>query len=104
MNASVELDQRVYNRPTTSEVAGIWVEGNNNITAYKRSIVVYGRSDRPQTIQQYWSCYDPLCYPLFFPNGEPRWHKNIPRTGVSIDEIVDDEEIEDEEGIYITIF
>ncbi|KAL4582397.1 hypothetical protein LXL04_006945 [Taraxacum kok-saghyz] len=84
LNASLELDQRVYNRPTTSEVAGIWVEGNNNITAYKRSIVVYGRSERPQTIQQYWSCYDPLCYPLFFPN-------------VSIDEIVDDEEIEEED-------
>ncbi|XP_024977134.1 uncharacterized protein LOC112514765 [Cynara cardunculus var. scolymus] len=49
LNASVELDQRVYNRPTTSEVeiqvVGIWVEGNDNITAYKRSIVVYGRSD-----------------------------------------------------------
>ncbi|KAL4580186.1 hypothetical protein LXL04_016368 [Taraxacum kok-saghyz] len=27
LNASVEFDQRVYNRPTTSEVAGIWFEG-----------------------------------------------------------------------------
>ncbi|XP_022014958.1 uncharacterized protein LOC110914479 [Helianthus annuus] len=68
LNASVELDQRVYNRPTTSEVAGIWVEGNDNITSYKRSIVVYGRSEYSQTIQPYFSCYDPLSYPLFFPN------------------------------------
>ncbi|KAL4563839.1 hypothetical protein LXL04_027887 [Taraxacum kok-saghyz] len=97
LNASLELDQRVYNRPTTSEVAGIWVEGNNNITAYKRSIVVYGRSERPQTIQQYWSCYDPLCYPLFYSNGEPGWHKNIPRAKVSIDELVDDEEMNEED-------
>ncbi|KAL4570430.1 hypothetical protein LXL04_026082 [Taraxacum kok-saghyz] len=70
LNASVELEQRVYNRPTTSEVAGIWVEGNDNITAYKRSIIIYGRADKPQYIQHYWACYDPLCYPLFFPNGE----------------------------------
>ncbi|KAI7750244.1 hypothetical protein M8C21_015421 [Ambrosia artemisiifolia] len=45
LNASVELDQRVYNRPTTSEVAGIWVEGNDNITSFKRSIVVYGKTE-----------------------------------------------------------
>nr|GEU68471.1 ATP-dependent DNA helicase PIF1-like [Tanacetum cinerariifolium] len=43
LNALVKLNQRNYNLLTTSEVAGIWVEGNNNITAYKKSIVVYGR-------------------------------------------------------------
>ncbi|KAL4564801.1 hypothetical protein LXL04_028872 [Taraxacum kok-saghyz] len=97
LNASVELDQRVYNRPTTSEVAGIWVEGNDNITAYKRSIVIYGRSDKPQTIRHYWGCYDPLCYPLFFPNGEPGWHSNITREGFSVNEIVnDDDNMEDD--------
>ncbi|KAL4590964.1 hypothetical protein LXL04_003911 [Taraxacum kok-saghyz] len=68
LNASVELDQRVYNRPTTAEVTGIWVEGNENITTYKRSIVVYGRSDYSTQIQPYEGCYDPLSYPLFFPN------------------------------------
>ncbi|KAJ9566736.1 hypothetical protein OSB04_002702 [Centaurea solstitialis] len=92
LNASVELDQRVYNRPTTSEVAGIWVEGNDNISAYKRSIVVYGRSDHSQNIQSYFGCYDPLSYPLFFPNGESGWHSNIPRHGVCINQIVNDEE------------
>ncbi|CAH1442934.1 unnamed protein product [Lactuca virosa] len=97
LNASIELDQRVYNRPTTSEVAGIWVEGNDNITAYKRSIIVYGRSEKPSTIQSYWACYDPLSYPLFFPNGEPGWHYKIPRQGVSINEIVNDTEIIEED-------
>ncbi|XP_076893331.1 uncharacterized protein LOC143545295 [Bidens hawaiensis] len=63
LNASVELDQRV---------AGIWVEGNDNITAYKRSIVVYGRSEYSQNIQPYYGCYDPLSYPLFFPNDVNR--------------------------------
>ncbi|XP_021995720.1 uncharacterized protein LOC110892890 [Helianthus annuus] len=96
LNASVELDQRVYNRPTTSEVAGIWVEGNDNITSYKRSIVVYGRSEYSQTIQPYFSCYDPLSYPLFFPNGESGWHANIPRHGVSINEVRNNDNIEGE--------
>ncbi|KAI3822900.1 hypothetical protein L1987_10501 [Smallanthus sonchifolius] len=85
----VELDQRVYNRPTTSEVAGIWVEGNDNITSYKRSIVVYGRSECSQNIQPYFGCYDPLSYPLFFPNGESGWHSNIPRHRVLINEVHD---------------
>ncbi|KAL4573550.1 hypothetical protein LXL04_020360 [Taraxacum kok-saghyz] len=92
LNASMELDQRVYNRPTTAEVAGIWVEGNENITTYKRSIVVYGRSDYSTQIQPYEGCYDPLSYPLFFPNGESGWHSRIARKSVSINEIVVDEE------------
>ncbi|XP_021990804.1 uncharacterized protein LOC110887529 [Helianthus annuus] len=96
LNTSVELDQRVYNRPTTSEVAGIWVEGNDNITSYKRSIVVYGRSEYSQTIQPYFSCYDPLLYPIFFPNGESGWHGNIPRHGVSINEVRNNDNIEGE--------
>ncbi|XP_021986145.2 uncharacterized protein LOC110882430 [Helianthus annuus] len=78
LNTSVELDQRVYNRPTTSEVA------------------VYGRSEYRQTIQPYFSCYDPLSYPLFFPNGESGWHANIPRQGVSINEVRNNDNIEGE--------
>ncbi|PWA45286.1 hypothetical protein CTI12_AA515050 [Artemisia annua] len=84
LNASVKVDQRLYNRPTTSEVAGIWVEGNNNITAYKRSIVVYAKSEHPTQIQPYYASYDPLSYPMFFPNGEAGWHSRIPREGVTI--------------------
>nr|XP_043635343.1 uncharacterized protein LOC122606563 [Erigeron canadensis] len=100
LNASVELDQRMYNRPTTSKVAGIWVEGNDNITSYKRSIVLYGRSQHFQRIQHYFGCYDPLSYHLFFPNGESGWHNRIPRNGFSMDEIVNDEDNigDDEDG------
>nr|KAJ0223153.1 hypothetical protein LSAT_V11C200065140 [Lactuca sativa] len=96
LNASVELDQRVYNKPTTSEVAGIWVEGNDNITAYKRSIIVYGRSNYSTEIQPHFGFYDPLSYPLFFPNGESGWHPKIPRYGVAMDEIISDNEDNDE--------
>jgi hypothetical protein len=78
------------------------VEGNENITTYKISIVVYGRSDYSTQIQPYEGCYDPLSYPLFFPNGESGWHSRIARNSVSINEIVVDEENmeEDVEGIY----
>ncbi|KAK9073844.1 hypothetical protein SSX86_006438 [Deinandra increscens subsp. villosa] len=65
LNASVELDQRVYNRPTTSE--------------------------------PYFGCYDPLSYPLFFPNGEEGWHPNIPRQGESMTRTDNNEDNIDEE-------
>ncbi|GJY67418.1 ATP-dependent DNA helicase PIF1 [Tanacetum coccineum] len=48
----------------------------------------------------YFACYDPLSYPMFFPNGEAGWHKRIPREGVDIRELIDDDDddgVEDEE-------
>ncbi|GJS37584.1 hypothetical protein Tco_0535966 [Tanacetum coccineum] len=48
LTASVKVDQRLYNHPTMSEVAGIWVEGNDNITTYKRSIVAGWHSRIPK--------------------------------------------------------
>jgi hypothetical protein len=66
---------------------------------------VYGRSDYSQEIQSHFGCYDPLAYPLFFPNGESGWHCNIPRHGVSINEVVDVDKImeEDSEGTYFFV-
>ncbi|XP_024969804.1 uncharacterized protein LOC112509181 [Cynara cardunculus var. scolymus] len=72
-------------------------KGKDNITAYKRSIVVYGRSDYSKKVEHHYGCYDPLSYPLFFPNDESGWHARIPRHGVCIDEIVNDNEIFDED-------
>lgn len=85
-------------------MAGIWVEGNDNITAYKRSIVVYGRSEYSQKIQPHYGCYDPLSYPLFFPNGEAGWHPNIQRRQVSTNanEVESDEDNFEEEAEGIT--
>ncbi|GKE60244.1 hypothetical protein Tco_1510611, partial [Tanacetum coccineum] len=36
---------------------------------------------------------------MFFPNGEAEWHKRIPKEGVDIGELVDDDDdcAEDEE-------
>jgi hypothetical protein len=81
LNTDIALDQRVYNAPTTSQVAAIWVEGNNPQSHFDRSIMVYGKSDKPQYIKAYHGCYDPLSYPLFFANGEVGWNLNLPKAG-----------------------
>ncbi|VFQ99284.1 unnamed protein product [Cuscuta campestris] len=39
------LDQRVYNTPTASQVAAIWVEDNNTETPESKHIRVYAHSD-----------------------------------------------------------
>jgi hypothetical protein len=77
LNTDISLDQRVYNAPAASQVAAIWVEGNNPHGHFDRSIMVYGKSDNPQYIKAYHGCYDPLSYPLFFPRGEVGWNLNI---------------------------
>lgn len=61
---------------------------------------MYGKSQHPTQIQPYFASYDPLSYPMFFPNGEAGWHSRIPREGVDINELVDDDDDvhEDEEG------
>ena len=56
----VSIDQRVYNAPTTDQVAAIWIEGNNNTILFQRDIVVHAHSDNQHRIQHYYSCYDPL--------------------------------------------
>ena len=100
LNASVDLDQRTYNRPTTSQVGAIWVEGNEEYSSYKRSIKIYDVNNQPRLVQCYYGCYDPLAYPLLFPNGEVGWHNKIARVGESIDEILAEDlnEDEDDEG------
>jgi len=57
---------------------------------------VYGRSEHTQNIQPYYGCYDPLSYPLFFPNGESGWHSNIQRHGVLMNEVHNDHNIGEE--------
>lgn len=79
LNTNIALDQRVYNAPTASQVAAIWVDGSDPRGHFNRSIMVYGISDRPQYIKAYHGCYDPLSYPLFFPNGEVGWNLDLPR-------------------------
>lgn len=66
---------------------------------------MYGRSEHPTQIQPHFASYDPLSYPMFFPNGEAGWHSRIPREGVDINGVDgdDDDVEEDEEGTKSTV-
>jgi hypothetical protein len=82
LNTNVTPDQRRYNAPTTSQVAAIWMEGNDPQRCFDRSVVVYGKTDRRrQYIRAWHSCYDPLGYPIYNPQGETGWNKFMPYSG-----------------------
>jgi hypothetical protein len=83
LNTDQKLDQRRYNKPISDEVAAIWVEGNNLARRFERSIILHGNNNERYSIQATQGCYDPLSYPLFFPNAELGWHPNIPKRNVS---------------------
>ncbi|GAA0167936.1 hypothetical protein LIER_22770 [Lithospermum erythrorhizon] len=74
------LDQRVYNRPTSTKVVGIWTENEYSDNVAPWDISVYTKSGHSHKVQYYYACYDPLQYVLMFPGGKPGWHENIPRT------------------------
>ncbi|KAL6579383.1 hypothetical protein OROMI_009599 [Orobanche minor] len=77
------LDQCVFHKPTSLEVAGVWLEdaSGNSTNTLMRDIRVYAKAGHSQNIQYYYACYDPLQYVLMFPGGEPGWHGNIPSVG-----------------------
>uniref|UniRef100_A0A453RUC3 Helitron helicase-like domain-containing protein n=1 Tax=Aegilops tauschii subsp. strangulata TaxID=200361 RepID=A0A453RUC3_AEGTS len=93
LNTDIKLDQRRYNAPTTSQVAAIWVEGSDPQKTFDRSVIMYGKGERPLYIRAYYGCYDPLSYPLFFPRGEIGWNRLMPYIGAADDtnqDLVDD--------------
>lgn len=61
------VDQRVFNKPTASQVAALWVDGEENVEKKERDIKIYTHSGLPKKVQYYYGCYDPLQYPLIFP-------------------------------------
>lgn len=79
LQADPRLDQNVFNKPSTSQVAGIWLESDDREQCASQHIQVYPKSSQPQIIKHYFGCYDPMQYPLIFPNGESGWHRTIKR-------------------------
>nr|GEU96588.1 hypothetical protein [Tanacetum cinerariifolium] len=63
------------------------------------------RPEYPTQIQPYVDSYNPLPYPMFFPNGEAGWHSRLPRKGVDKRELADDDDdlVEDDEGTKVFI-
>ena len=60
-------------------MAALWVEGEENEERGRRNIEVKLHSDCSKSVEYYYSCYDPLQYPLMFPFGEVGWHQKIPK-------------------------
>lgn len=77
LEADPVIDQRVLNKPTASQIAGIWLESNQEDLYTSQHIQIYPKDGHPQIIKHYFACYDPLQYPLIFSNGESGWHRNI---------------------------
>lgn len=75
--ANATQDQRVYNKPSLDQVAAIWIDGNNPNVPFDREIIVHEHSGNRHRVKHYYGCYDPLQYPLLFPNGEVGWHQGI---------------------------
>ncbi|XP_070049126.1 uncharacterized protein [Nicotiana tomentosiformis] len=75
--ANATQDQRVYNKPSLDQVAAIWIDGNNPNVPFDREIIVHEHSGNRHRVKHYYGCYDPLQYPLLFPNGEAGWHQGI---------------------------
>lgn len=83
LNTDKRLDQRRYNRPLSSEVAAIWVEGTDLAKRFDRRITLCGNNNEMHSIRVTSGAYDPLSYPLFYPMGELGWHSKLPKRNVS---------------------
>lgn len=45
VNTDPRMDQQTYNVPLSSKVAVVWIEGNDLIKKFNRSIVLYGNNN-----------------------------------------------------------
>ncbi|KAK9690274.1 hypothetical protein RND81_09G117500 [Saponaria officinalis] len=77
INKNTVLDQRVYNAPTSDEVAVIWTENSSSSESNSPHILVTGKANDSHRIKHYYGCYDPLQYPLLFPYGECGWNQGL---------------------------
>ncbi|KAH9625530.1 hypothetical protein KSS87_020327 [Heliosperma pusillum] len=80
INKSTSKDQRVYNAPTSNEVAVIWPDTSATGHTDGPHITVTGKTQASHRIMHYYGCYDPLQYPLLFPYGECGWHQGLKKS------------------------
>ncbi|KAG7980703.1 hypothetical protein I3843_05G196400 [Carya illinoinensis] len=77
IRSDIDLDQRVYNAPSVSQVAAIWTETDNCTEQKGRDIIVFNKAGGSHIVQYYFGCYDSLQYPLLFPFGDSGWPQGI---------------------------
>ena len=73
-------DGRMYNLPTSSEVAAL-VPGDFETNPRDRDIIVESKVGKLKRISFLNPSYLPLQYPLLFPYGEDGFHERIERSG-----------------------
>ena len=54
---------------------------------FQNSVVLLGKDRSRHGIRSYHGCYDALSYLLFFPKGELGWHMDIPKKGVTMEDV-----------------
>lgn len=84
IKCNVGLDQRVYNSPSESQVAEIWIESDDSSITAERHIIVQSHTGHSDKVHYYFGCYDPLQYPLLFPYSDTGWHQGIQRLNSTI--------------------
>ncbi|XP_074301013.1 uncharacterized protein LOC141632360 [Silene latifolia] len=77
LNTHTSLDQRVYNAPTSDEVAAVWLDNTMLQENESPHIVAYRRAETTHQIKHFYGCYDPLQYPLLLPKGKSGWHQGL---------------------------
>lgn len=70
-----DRDPHRYNFPTTSEIAVI-VDGDGEIGAKKRDIILHRRDGRLQRVSELHTGYFAMRYPIVFPYGSQGWDEN----------------------------
>uniref|UniRef100_A0A453H3H6 Helitron helicase-like domain-containing protein n=1 Tax=Aegilops tauschii subsp. strangulata TaxID=200361 RepID=A0A453H3H6_AEGTS len=108
LNLDQRLDQRTYNAPINSEVAAVWIEGNERRDTYDRNVILHGNNNEKEHIRSYYGCSDPLSYPLFFPRAELGWHRKIPKRDteaedIGADDISNDDDPDSANGLWVTM-
>lgn len=69
------VDIRIYNQPARNQIAGIMPSSSN--FSNPREIVIQQKTNRLQKISHLHSSYEPLSYPLFFPDGNGRYSTKL---------------------------
>ena len=73
---SQNSDGRIYNTPTTSELAALIV-GDIDVNFNVRDIIIHEHSGDPHRINELHPSYLPLQYPLLFPYGEDGYRDDV---------------------------
>jgi hypothetical protein len=84
-------DPRTYNRPTSDEVACVYV-GPEETQSAGRDVVVHLRGGGLRRFNELHPAFQTLHFTLLFVYGEQGWHPHIPLAGQQIDGAVPDDD------------